>query len=300
MYEYYTTYNNSESFATYETGYLNNGTSWWLITPQDSSDILAVLVNGNFNSGSSPTSTSGIRPSINLKSDIQIVLGEGTVSNPYRLEGDTQETINGATLLSTRYSGEYIRFNNELYRIVGAENKLTKITAVDKPQTLSKNRFHSSSGMTSFTNSDIKKDLESYYTGLDATMKGMIEPNTTWYLGTIAGGVSYKKSVCATVDANTDIRTCTKTTNTTANIGLPRLGEMFTSQITRKEKESFWTLTPQTTLDVLSVSNTFQGKTPTNSFGARPSMYLKSNVVISKNNTGDGTYEHPYDIELGA
>jgi len=29
-------------------------------------------------------------------------------------------------------------------------------------------------------------------------------------------------------------------------------------------------------------------------------MYLKSNIRIASSNTGDGTYEHPYDIELGA
>jgi len=28
-------------------------------------------------------------------------------------------------------------------------------------------------------------------------------------------------------------------------------------------------------------------------------MYLKSNIRIASSNTGDGTYEKPYDIELG-
>ena len=130
----------------------------------------------------------------------------------------------------------------------------------------------------------------------------MIERDTTWYLGTVGSGTNYKASTCSTVDSNTDTKMCEKTTSTTiANIGLPRYGEIFTSQITRGTKDYFWTLTPYSASSVWYANgdgylNNFN---PTGVYGARPSMYLKSNIRIASSNTGDGTYEKPYDIELG-
>ena len=75
-----------------------------------------------------------MRPSINLKSSVRIVDGDGTIDNPYRLNGDNDTNLSG-TLLSSRYSGEYIRFGNDennLYRIVSHETEgLTKITSAE-------------------------------------------------------------------------------------------------------------------------------------------------------------------------
>ncbi len=302
-YEYYTTYNQSDGLATISTGYLNNEVGWWLLTPYSSSNVWYVYNSGGLDDRDVSLNGFGIRPAVNLKEDIQITSGDGTIGNPYRLKSSSGKIVNGTTLLSTRHSGEYIKFNQELYRIVGIEGNLTKIAAIDKPGKLSVNRFHSVSNIASFKDAQIKLDLESYYQGLDENVQNMIEPNTTWYLGTVADGNSYKASICATVDANINVSTCTKTSvNTTANIGLPRMGEMFTSQMTRGTKANFWTLTPSSSFSVWFVnerSGFYHNTDSMSGYGARPSMYLKSNVVISKDNTGDGTYEHPYDIELG-
>jgi len=113
----------------------------------------------------------------------------------------------------------------------------------------------------------------------------------------------FRNSCKGTVDVNSNVATCARTTTvTTANIGLPRVGEMFTSSISRATtRRIFWTLTPNEKSGFYYVSGAsdLSSYAPTAGFGARPSMYLKSNVVIAKDNTGDGTYEKPYDIELG-
>jgi len=307
-YEYYTTYTQSGGLATSSTTYLNNGVYWWLLTPYNASDVRTVYNNSSLYYYN-PSNGAGARPSVNLKSTVQIDSGSGTQSYPYILKGDVQETVAGTTLLSTRYSGEYVTFNNELYRIVGVENGLTKITAVDKPSGLASNAFDSST--TNFANASIKTDLETYYQGLQTaneTAFKMIEPNTTWYLGGVGSGSSfgnhhYKASICATVDAGVSMSACDeKATSTTASIALPRAGEMFTSHITRGSKASFWTLTPYSPLYVWYVYNygTLLNNFPTSGYGARPSMYLKSNVVIASNNTGNGTYEYPYSLEISS
>lgn len=121
----------------------------------------------------------GVRPSVNLKSTIKISSGSGSLTEPYILEEDVREPINGTTLFSTRYSGEYLTFNNELYRIVATESIsgeiLTKITAVDKPNIFLNNAFHSVDGVTDFASADVESDLESYYQSLNDDIPNLIQ-----------------------------------------------------------------------------------------------------------------------------
>ena len=117
----------------------------------------------------------------------------------------------------------------------------------------------------------------------------MVIENAEWKT-TIVGRGDYNKTVRDTV---------------IAPVGIQRMGEMFASQMS-DEKYYFWTLSnvnySGTEINVITPeAGTFsRGLSPIETFvAARPSMYLKSNVVIANNNTGDGTYEHPYEIELG-
>jgi hypothetical protein len=77
-YEYYNAYKNSRP----NTGYLNNGYYWWLLNPNNASYVRHVI---NVGAGlyAAPRNTYGVRPSINLKSDVKIISGSGTESDPY-------------------------------------------------------------------------------------------------------------------------------------------------------------------------------------------------------------------------
>ena len=66
-YEYYLSYKNT----SYGSGYLNVGYYWWLLNPYSSSNVWFVYNNGSANY-SNPSNTRGVRPSINLKSNIQL------------------------------------------------------------------------------------------------------------------------------------------------------------------------------------------------------------------------------------
>ena len=105
MYEYQTSYRGTNN----SNGYLNNGLYWWTLTPYSSSDVRYVSNNGYAFNRSPSSASLGARPSINLKSNVKIVDGDGTIDNPYCLNGDNDTDISG-TLLSRRYSGEYIKF----------------------------------------------------------------------------------------------------------------------------------------------------------------------------------------------
>ena len=297
VYEYKMSYKN----ATSSTGYLNNGLDWWTLTPYNTSEVRYVNSHG-YGSYNRATYSFGPRPSINLKSAVKIIDGDGTSNNPYRLQGDNDNPT--GALLSTRYSGEYISFGtgeNNLYRIVSHENGTgTKITsAIPLKDSGSYKDLTFGSNTTFSKDNTIGTFLNGDYltsgTYLTSDQVNMIEDNATWYLGTVGIGANYK---LAKYQDTTGSNLTTSTT--TAKVGLLRLGELMAGQFDKYgNNTNYWILTPYNAsivryvnLNGYSVSNS-----PTTSNSPRPAMNLKSNVIITG---GKGTKEEPFTIKLGS
>ena len=306
MYEYKTSYKGTN----FSNGYINNSLYWWTITKLDENHVCFINSEGA-HGYTDPSSTYGIRPSINLKSNIKIVDGNGTEEDPYRLEGDNDTNLSG-TLLKDRYSGEYIRFGNDennLYRIVSHENGIgTKITSANP---LKENNnfktivfgddndvyYSSTNTIGTFLNGEY---LTNYVSNDYANM---IEDSTTWYLGTVDIVTSSYK-----LAKYKDINMTDYTTSTEAKVGLLRLGELMSGQFERSKVKSgtsntglvitYWTLTPYNDYNVryvYSVVGSGSASQPSNKFGIKPSLNLKQNVVIT---SGDGTKNNPFTLEL--
>ncbi len=295
MYEYQSSYTGT----TYGNGYLNNVLIWWTLTPYSSSNVRSVGNGGGANCNA-PTYSYGVRPSINLKSSVRIVDGNGTIENPYRLEGDNDTSLSG-TLLSSRYSGEYVRFGNDennLYRIVSHENGIgTKIVSAEPLKSNGEfitsafgdtTTFSSTNTIGTFLNGEY---LTSY---VDSTYSDMIEDSTTWYLGRVGSGASYKLA------KYTDISMSGYATSTESKVGLLRMGELMAGQFPRYGNNiNYWTLTPYSTSDVRRVDSGGNANysTPTGSYGVRPSINLKSSVEIT---SGTGVKSDPFVLTLGS
>ena len=129
----------------------------------------------------------------------------------------------------------------------------------------------------------------------------MIEDNTTWYLGIIAGNSS-----------NTKIYKLAKYTNATDNIltssryiakvGLLRFGELMAGQFERYSygsSSNYWLLNSNGDTEIHYI--TYEGNAETrgisSSANVKPTMNLKENVVITG---GDGTKNNPFTIELSS
>ena len=301
IYEYQTSYRGTD----YSNGYLNNGLSWWTLTPYSASYVRSVSYNGDIRYNS-PSGAYGVRPSIILKSDVKIVSGSGTENDPYRLMGDNDKDLS-RTLLNTRYSGEYVKFgtgDNNLYRIVSHETRgLTKITSAEplkendsfKTISFGNDTYYSSTNtIGAFLNGEY---LSSY---IDSSNVNMIEDSSTWYLGTVGSGASYKLAKYT----DTNMSSTTETT-TNVKIGLLRYGELMTGQFEMYYESSsitrltthYWTLTPYSTSIVrcVSYSCSADSYSPLLVDGVHPSLNLKSNVIIT---SGTGTKEDPFDIAL--
>ena len=123
----------------------------------------------------------------------------------------------------------------------------------------------------------------------------MIEDNTTWYLGTVGQGMSYK--LAKYTDTN---MSSTTASITNAKVGLLRLGELMSGQFDRYGNNTYyWTLTPYSTFSVHNVYSDGHANynyASTKAYGVRPSINLKSNVQIVN---GDGTLNSPFEIQLG-
>ena len=301
MYEYQSSYTGT----TYSNGYLNNGLWWWTLTPDSASRVRDVTSYG-YAFYDYPSGAVGVRPSINLKSSVRILDGDGTIDDPYRLNGDNDTNLTG-TLLSSRYSGEYIKFGNDennLYRIVSHENGSgTKIVSAEPLKSSgtfitsafgSNTTFSSSNTIGTFLNGDY---LTNY---VDSSYRDMIEDSTTWYLGTVGSGTSYKLAKYT----DTNMSGYAKSTN--AKVGLLRLGELMSGQFEKwyangsdtRLTTYYWLLTPYNASNVRNVSNdgNANGSRPSSASGVRPSINLKSNVQIVN---GDGTLNSPFEIQLG-
>ena len=62
-----------------------NNTNYWTLTPYSASYVYNVDDDGGDADSNSPTITFGVRPSINLKSNVVITGGDGTKNNPFTL-----------------------------------------------------------------------------------------------------------------------------------------------------------------------------------------------------------------------
>ncbi len=283
-------------------GYLNNNLYWWTITANNSSTNYIVRYDGSIGT-IGVTNCHGIRPVVNLNPNIKIVAGDGSEENPYRLEGDNDNNLEGVKL-NTRYSGEYITFGtgeNNLYRIVSHETEgLTKITSAEP---LKENGNYKSLAFGGNVNYSSTNTIGSFLNGeyinsgtyLTEEQVNMIEDNTTWYLGAVANGQNYKLA------KYTDINMTSLTSNTTiAKVGLLRFGELMAGQFVEYVSDTYsWTLTPGDTSYYVRIifSNGYGADfAPWNPYNIRPSINLKSNVIITG---GDGTKENPFAIELG-
>ena len=237
--------------------------------------------------------------------------GSGTKDDPYTISGDKEQPTINTTLLNTRTIGEYVVFDEdgdtstkELYRIVGIENgkvKLNKNDYIRNGTDVVYKRFSTSPTYGSGTSDDYWDYYlnNTWYNSLAS--KSMLDKGT-YYINTVSSKASYKNSLCNSNNTTETTKDCVKTTSiwNTGYVGLPRYGEMFASQQEsgKNNLSNIWLITPYSSSNVWIVNSLGYGDyyTPTlYANGARPSIFLKSNIVITG---GSGTKSNPFTIAL--
>ncbi len=286
LYEYSMSHNNVEQAS----GYLMNGSNWWTLTPASSSTTIYVDSYYNTFYGGGCFASLGIRPAINLKGNIKIIGGSGTSDEPYRLEYD--EVPTSGTLLSTRYSGEYISFGtgeNNLYRIVSHENETgTKIVSATPLKENTNYKTDTFNNINSFLNNNFL--INNTYITTDQLK--MLEDNNTWYIGYVGSSVNYKYAKYSDISNYVLLNSASF-----AKIGILRYGELMTGQEQLSNNGPYWLSTNHSSISKKGVG-TASNDTVTeidSTLGVKPAMNLKSNVVITG---GDGTKNNPFTVAL--
>ena len=307
------------------SGYLNIGQYWWLIAPYASDNVHYVIYNGNPGSDFFYSEAGSVRPSIYLKSGVvfDVENYDGTRLSPFHIVGDKEE---GKTneLLNTRISGEYVKFNNELYRIVGIESNTTKIVNtnyISNPNSSNTSDttlgnfgsdvyFNTSSTDTSYWDKYLT-DTSGWLSTISVSDKSLLV-NGTYYLGPYPSSTNYKATICKNTASEletTTISNCMKYESSDTNktytglVGLLRVGEMMSAHQSilthvndANHYKSMWLITPYNSSDVRVVYNygNRSNATPSSSaFSVRPTLHLKSGTKITR---GSGFINDPYVI----
>ena len=319
-----TEYNLNCRNTVHKKCYLHIGLYWWLINARTSTDIWSInYESGSMDgSGRNPaTNARGIRPVIYLKNDVSF-LGSGTKNDPFTITS-AKSAPKKNDLLNTRSSGEYVKFNNDLYRIVSIEDNKTKLMRVNflvgNNGSVLKQPLSSSVFFGKSTNS-MKSEYGYYwdyylnniwYNNIPTNYKNMMDDGT-YYLGFYPYNSNYKGTICSDNSSLLDTITtknCHKYTKEsgktfTGKVGIIRASELFATTPSYSREES-WTLTPfsdQKENDgktymrhLLNTGNLYKHTSYSAFHSVRPTIHIKATVKIT---SGLGTSSSPFEISL--
>lgn len=112
------------------TTYLNTIGSYWLLTRQNEHYVYTHSMTSGGIYTMRSTSNLGVKPVVNLKSNLYIVSGNGTNDNPYKLDDYSYGQTNNK--IKDRLIGEYVNYSGMLFRISGFDDdKNIKLISAD-------------------------------------------------------------------------------------------------------------------------------------------------------------------------
>ena len=317
------------------SSYLIIGQYWFLMNRRDGTTF-SVSNNSAYGPPSSEYAWygNGVRPSIYLRSDVEFSNvsedNAGKRSNPYRIRND-KASANVGDALNERLIGEYVRFNDQLYRIIDIDGNKTKIVStaiITNPNSAnsSKNLAYFGQDLYYNTTSNSNVYWDNYLTDtengwvstLSSDAQNMLDVGT-YYLGSWEGSSHYKATICATIDDNISMRDCVKISNSSkiynGLVGTFRVGEMMAAQQSTTTHISalsvyqhLWSLTPYNGDPEVVVISNMSGvrnsngaswsQSPSSSYHSiRPTVFLKPEVIITG---GTGTANDPYTLTLSS
>ncbi|MEG1009671.1 MAG: hypothetical protein RSF67_07680 [Clostridia bacterium] len=209
-----------------------------------------------------------------------ISTGNGTLGTPYKIIGDMAGAVS-ETKLNLRHTGEFINYDNKLWRIMEVENGLTKVIYDGAAKLTTDAAF----GGNNLDWGTMKARLDGI--GI-STVK--IAQNQTWQRGYMDWGNNVLTTSLASGNP------------VTSTFGLPKMGEIWSSQNNNKTAnyakftvQYYWLMTPSPSRafsEWCASSNRYCGDGGvSNAYGSRLVFFFKSDVTI---NSGDGTPDSPY------
>lgn len=120
-------YNNSKDSD--ENYYLSENSSVWTANVKDKNEawVRSYINSDNAYSDYGRVNVEqiiGVKPALNIVKDTNVISGDGSINNPYILEGNKNNAKNGEKISSAQ-TGSYINYSGYLWRVIGKEEDNT-------------------------------------------------------------------------------------------------------------------------------------------------------------------------------
>ena len=254
-------YGKVKDYASISQSYFlssKNGNNIWIAKPGKTEENVPV------------TTFSTIRPVIVFKGNVSFQTGgNGTKETPYKVNGE--KTANPLDNLNSRYTGEYVKFANNIFRIIETNPNYTKLISADLLDNLKSVYANSGNTYSDYNVIGTAVSYNWYQNTLNDEDRSLIYLNT-YCTDSFPVNKKYTSS-------------CDNTINT--NVSLPVIGGMYTTSISSE----YFTMTPSSTDKVYAVGSSINEKDVTSESGVRVIISLKNDVKIEK---GSGTLSDPY------
>ncbi len=282
-----------------ENSYLDIKDHFWLGNRYSSSDVRAVNSHGYLDNNS-PLNAFGVRAVIKI-SDITITEGDGTLSSNYKT-GDKATSTNDVQVgeyINVPYSGSDNACGDDnlcTFRVVSKDNDSIKVVL----NGLLPNKSKYGDTVTITTNHTIYTPLSEIVNNISSNYR--YTGNKTFYIGDYPNGANYTNVQGETLSAS---------------VGLPTVGEMFSGNdidlSTSSNKtfvdvntienpavsEYYWTMNRYSSsyVHIVNSNGYLNNVSPSNTFGVRAVIYLKSGTSALTFTGGEGTAESPYGLQ---
>ena len=264
------------------SSWYNDGNKTWLITSGSTAGLNKISNSGVEEVAS--TDIYGVRPIVVLSSDILVYGGDGTSGNPYIIDNSKNAVGSSGDAINTRYSGEYVELYGKFYRIVSvtATGK-TKIIGTTSEGTYA----FDTNGKYLYSESTLLESLTGNLTDI-ITDSDKLLTTGDYCLETIDD--SYVTSLTSKCIDESRI-------NSEIKIGLPKLGDLFTSSISGVG--DYWTMNPQSEesnspqINIIATDSSGSAAGVTETKATIIVLYLDSSVKIAG---GEGTSASPYTL----
>lgn len=246
--------------------YLNNKEYFWLMNTSVGNRAYYVFSEGGINNETSMNETYysyGIRPVVVLNKDVDYYGGDGTLESPYQINMNSNE------MLKSKSIGEYLKINDNLYRIQNKQDGQVMLIMDGLVKNKEKEVKYNYSKGINYLNNDFYKTLPK-----DKLVKCNF--NTGNY---------GKKS-------NYDFMNVSKKT-VNGYIGIPSIGELFTVGF-----DNYWLYNSYDENNSLQYKNNNDGRIiaddKNNKNSLRAVMCVRDDIVLDE---GTGLIDSPYILK---
>lgn len=252
-----------------KSGFLNNGEDFYLSTLDSSNNNYYINSDGEVGINQVSTKVYGVRPVITINSQTILLSGNGTKDNPYKIESHDIKA------LSDVYVGNYIEFNNEVYKVINKYDDTVRVAATNVLKNNEENLlyrycltnlYNNKSGIGKYLNNDFYESIPN---------NNLIK-DSYWYVG---------KSSLANLDYSNMY-----STKSNAYIGFLSLGDLYVNDL-----NNIFTITPgiesDEIINVINEDGNIYGDSVSSKYNVRIAFNIDNTISISN---GIGSIDSPY------